>query len=90
MYNEYMHNVPLHRKRKTMLRSNSNGPVVIRIEDRRYMVCDEKCYDVDGTQLSERCGALVDVTDMKQIVMATCSCGIPSNHRSAGGEEWGA
>lgn len=65
-----------------MLRSINNAPVKLNIDGRFYMVCDEKCYDVDGTELHERCGALVDVTDMPVVRMATDSCGIKRNHVS--------
>lgn len=54
-----------------------------KIGDRYYMVCAEKCYDVDGEELKGAyCGALVDVTDMKVVRVAECQCGIESNHRS--------
>lgn len=65
-----------------MLRVIDSAPVRINIDGRSYMVCDEKCYDVDGTELRERCGALVDVTDMPVVSVAACSCGKPSNHVS--------
>lgn len=58
------------------------NPVKLHIGDRYYMVCDETCYDVDGTELHEHCGALVDVTDKPMIRMATDNCGITSNHVS--------
>lgn len=65
-----------------MVLDNGNGPVRMTIGAHSYMVCDEKCYDVDGTELHSRCGALIDVTDMKVIRAAQLDCGVPSNHRS--------
>lgn len=61
---------------------NGNGPVRMTINGRSYMVCDAKCYDVDGTELRERCGALIDVTDMPVVRAAQLTCGIERNHRS--------
>jgi hypothetical protein len=55
----------------------------IEINGRYYMVCGEKCYDVDGEELKGAyCGALIDVTDMPVVRVAECQCGIESNHRS--------
>lgn len=65
-----------------MLLDNGGGPVIMTIGERRYAVCDEKCYDVDGTELHSRCGALIDITDMAIIRAASLTCGIDRNHRS--------
>ena len=59
-----------------------NGPVRMMIGDHSYMVCDEKCYDEDGTELHSRCGALIDVTNMPVVRAAQITCGVESNHRS--------
>ncbi len=72
-----------------MLLLKDNAPVRLNIEGRSYMVYDETCYDADGKELRERCGAFVDVTDMPVVSVATCNCGKPSNHVS-NGVEWGA
>lgn len=66
-----------------MVLDNGNGPVRMEINGRYYMVCDEKCYDEDGTELHSRCGALIDVTDMPIVRAATLTCGNERNHRSA-------
>lgn len=65
-----------------MVLDNGNGPVRTTVGNRSYMICDEPCYDTDGSRLRARCGALIDVTDMPVVRAATLSCGKPENHRS--------